>query len=181
MDTLYMSQATVVSRRVQDCITRLQSGNYEGALIDLFPALDKTAQKRRPTLGVGKRIRSFIDDEEFLLLSLTTGRPMTTRVLVNDISIADAIYKLGRCAILHEGELDPKLKFTNSGIIEIGIDIWHFPVSYITAMTIAVISAPENSKERIEGSLKISFFGAEFGINELWGKKQEIGNLIFGS
>lgn len=81
---------------------------------------------------------------------------------------------------MHEGELDPRLKFTQENVIEIGNDEWHFPVSFITAMSIAVVLAPENINESIEGTLKIQIAGSAFSINEIWGKKDKVQRLIFG-
>jgi hypothetical protein len=175
-----MAQTTAISRRMKDCICRLQEGNFEGALVDLFPALDKTAQKRRPTLGVGARIKAFLDDEELLIHSLALGRAMSTKIRVKEMAFSDVIYKFGRSAILHEGELDSRLKFSKANIIEIGVDQWHLSTNYITAMTIAVIAAPENQRESIDGTLKTTIFEREFAINELWGKKEEVNSLIFG-
>lgn len=175
-----MAQPSSISRRIRDCITHLQENNHEGALVSLFPAIDKTAKKRRPSLGVGARIRAFLDEEEPLLHSLVLGRPVHSKIVSNNHSVASAIYLFGRTSILHEGELDPRLKFTHENIIEIGENKWHFPVSYITAMSVAVISAPENVGESIEGSLRITIAGDEFQINDLWGKKAEIELLVFG-
>ena len=174
-----MAQPSSISRRISDCITHLQENNHEGALVSLFPAIDKTAKKRHPALNVGARIRAFLDEEELLLHSLVLGRPVRSKIISNNHSVASAIYLFGRTSILHEGELDPRLKFTRENFIEMGDSKWHFPVSYIAAMSVAVISAPENAGESIEGSLRITIAGNEFRINELWGKKSEIELLVF--
>jgi hypothetical protein len=52
-----------ISRRVESSIKAYQEGDFETSLVHLFPALDKTAKKRRPRDRVGERIKSFIDDE----------------------------------------------------------------------------------------------------------------------
>lgn len=65
-----MANPSGVSRRLQQCIERLQANDYEGALVNLFPAIDKTAKKRRRKAGVGVRIRSFLKDEEVLITAV---------------------------------------------------------------------------------------------------------------
>jgi len=62
-----MPKPTGISRRLEQCIQHLQSDDYEGALVNLFPAIDKTAKKRRPKDGVGKRIKAFLEEEETLI------------------------------------------------------------------------------------------------------------------
>ena len=45
------------------------------------------------------------------------------RIYINGVSIPDALYKFGRTAISHEGELDPRLEFNNSGAFAIFVFI----------------------------------------------------------
>ena len=66
-----MNSPSGVSRRVQQCVERLQAQDCEGALVNLFPAIDKTAKKRRPKEGVGGRIKAFLHDEEVLITAFT--------------------------------------------------------------------------------------------------------------
>lgn len=68
-----MSAPSGVSRRVQQCVEHLQRRDWEGALVNLFPAIDKTAKRRRPSDGVGKRVRAFLQDEEVLITAVATG------------------------------------------------------------------------------------------------------------
>jgi hypothetical protein len=49
-----MVKPTGISRRLMQCVTHLQSNDCEGALVNLFPAMNKTAKKRRPKDGVAK-------------------------------------------------------------------------------------------------------------------------------
>jgi hypothetical protein len=65
-----MVKPTGISRRLMQCVTHLRSNDCEGALVNLFPAMDKTAKKRRPKDGVGKRIKAFLTDEEALISAI---------------------------------------------------------------------------------------------------------------
>ena len=104
-----MTTSSGVSRRIQQCIEHIQKQDWEGALVNLFPALDKTSKRRRPKAGVGERIRAFLEEEESLISAVATGN-VFRGIHVDGVSITDALYKFGRTSIAHEGELDPRLQ-----------------------------------------------------------------------
>jgi hypothetical protein len=160
-----------ISRRMEDCIKAFMSNDYETALIHYFPALDKTAKRRRPSEGVGNRIRSFLDDELDIISHIATRNIF--RIECDGLSIPQAIYKFGRTSIAHEGELDPRLRFDNRNGMSIGA-IWNLPPSFVIGLILAVIIAPENSSEKFENDYKLNVHGTEFNASKLWGKRQEI-------
>lgn len=77
-------------------------------MIHFFPALDKTAKKRRPKDAVGSRIGNFIADQEAIITAVAAGN-IFRNITVDGISFPDAIYKFGRTSFAHEGELDKRL------------------------------------------------------------------------
>ena len=145
-------------------------GDYESCLVHYFPALDKTAKKRRPKDGVGNRIRNFLDEELDIISHIATGNIF--RIECDGVSFPQAIYKFGRTAIAHEGELDPRLNFDNKTGMAIG-STWNLPPSFITALLVAVIIAPENSNEQFENDYSISIHGEKYNVSNLWGKEKE--------
>lgn len=86
--------ATSISRRIEASIQSLSSKDYEAAFIHLFPAIDKTAKKRRPKDGVGQRIKSFISDEEKIISAVATNN-IFRNIQFDDIDFPTALYKLG--------------------------------------------------------------------------------------
>ncbi len=172
-----MTKATGVSRRIQQCVVHLQNKDWEGALVNLFPALDQTAKRRRPKDGVGSRIRAFLEDEEGLISCIAMGNYIA-KIKVDDVSITDALYKFGRTSIAHEGELDHRLNFNEEGRLVIGQDRWDLPVGYIFGMFIAVIVAHENRDELIETELTATLFDQRVRINDIWGKRESVRQLI---
>jgi len=172
-----MSSPSGVSRRIQQCIGHIQARDWEGALVNLFPAMDKTAKKRRPKAGVGERIRAFLEEEEVLISAVATGS--VWKGIYNDgVSITDALYKFGRTSIAHEGELDPGLQFNEGGSLVIGQDKWDLPTGYIVGMSLAVVVAPENSKESIDAKLGFNLFGEQHQLDSLWGQRQKVQAVI---
>lgn len=172
-----MKKPTGVSRRLLQCIKHLQTNDFEGALVNLFPALDQTAKRRRPRSGVGKRIKAFLKEEEKLISIIATGNCLSN-IVCNGISITDSLYKFGRTSIAHEGELDPRLEFNSNGSILIETDKWNLPSGYITGMCIAIVVAKENGNEHIDEQLSIIIFDKQFSIENLWGNSQEIKDHI---
>jgi hypothetical protein len=167
---------SAISRRIESCIKCANSKDYESALIHLFPAIDKTAKRRRPRDGVGSRIKAFISDQE-AIISAVALRIILRNININGFSFPEAIYKFGRTSIAHEGELDPRLTINDAGTLTIG-QVWNLPSSYITGLIVGVMVATENTQEYIDSSLGITLFEKQFEINELWGAKKKIKQFI---
>ncbi|MEB5773065.1 hypothetical protein MXE95_02915 [Aeromonas caviae] len=168
-----MNEPSGISRRTQHCLERLRERDCEGALVNLFPAIDKTAKKRRPKANVGERIRAFLQDEEILISAIGT-RNIITNFNYDGLTLHDVMYKFGRTSIAHEGELDPRLTFNSDLGLQIGRDGWNLPVGYIVGMSIAVIIAPENIGERTAEGLVIEILGGRFVLNDIWGRPEPV-------
>ena len=92
-------------------------------------------------------------------------------------SLSAVIYKYLRYPIVHEGELDPRLTFNDSGVLEIG-NSWNLPSSYITALCVATMVAPENRLEHFDSLLGLTLFKRQFRVNELWGAEVLMKSMI---
>lgn len=163
---------TSISRCIDRSIAALQAGDFEAAFIQLFPAVDKTAKKRRSKDGVGSRIKSFIRDEEIIITGIATNN-VFKGIMVNDVDFPTAIYKFGRTSIVHEGELDERLHINEQGEIKIG-DVWSLPSSYITGIIMAVILSSENKTEKMDSVYQIQLFENSYAANSLWGQREVI-------
>ena len=168
-----MGNPTGISRRIEQCIERLQTNDHEGALVNLFPAIDNTAKKRRHKDGVAKRIKGFLKDEEVLITAVGGGNVFKD-CSFDGMSLEAILYKFGRTSIMHEGELDPRLSFDKGGKIQARRDNWILPVGYIAGMALAVIIAPENKGEQTADGLGITIFEKRFSLNEIWGKPDAV-------
>lgn len=165
-----------ISRRIESSVEALGKKDYESAFIHLFPAIDKTAKKRRSKDGVGKRIKAFISDEEAIITAVAANN-IIQNITVDGIDFPTALYKFGRTSIAHEGELDERLQINETGSIQIG-HVWNLPSSYITGLIVSVIGSPENLGEQVHDSLGVTLFGEMFKVNDILGKKEIIQNKI---
>lgn len=170
--------SSAITRRINSSIQALLNRDYESALVHFFPALDKVGKLRRPKEGVGSRIKGFLSDEETLILAIVSnGRFRTRGSKFNGMTFAKVIYDFGRTSIAHEGELDPRLRITNDGGLEIG-EVWTLPSSYITALCAVVIASPECASENFDPNLSIDLFGKTWQMNELCGAKYQLQALV---
>ena len=65
---------SAISRRIEKALKAIIEDDYEEALLNIFPALDKTAKKRRPLVrGVVERMTEFIREEVKYITGLTTS------------------------------------------------------------------------------------------------------------
>ncbi|KTG28945.1 hypothetical protein AWR38_12635 [Idiomarina sp. WRN-38] len=163
---------TSISRCIDRSIAALQAKDFEATFIQLFPAVDKTAKKRRPKEGVGSRVKAFIRDEEALITGIATNN-VFKGIMVDDVDFPTAIYKFGRTSIVHEGELDERLQINESGEIKIG-KVWCLPSTYITGIIMAVILSTENDREKMAKEYQIQLFGNSYSANSLWGRRDII-------
>ena len=165
-----------IGRRIDSTIAAIVARQPEEALIHLFPAMDKTAKRRRPKAGVGDRIRGFIDDQEIIITAIAFGNIMSGTV-VDGMKFSEAIYKFGRTSIAHEGELDERLKIIPGCEVRIG-RTWELPESTIFAMCIATMIAPENAGETSSSKGSVKVLGHETAIQDLWGAQIVVEDTI---
>jgi len=166
-----------IGRRIDSTIEAIIRNDYEHALIHLFPALDKTAKRRRPRSGVGDRIKAFISDQQIIITAIAFQNIFTQGCMFDGLTFADAIYKFGRTSIAHEGELDERLKIIPGSSLRIG-KVWELPASTVSAMAVAVIIAPENARERCMSTSRIKILQKEFPVQSLWGAEDKVKALI---
>ncbi len=155
-----MSTPSSIARRIESSLIAYFDNDFEGSLVHLFPAMDKTAKLRWPTKKVGERIRDFISAQHNIITYLSMGVSIGY-LDVNGVTLPEAIYKFGRTSIAHEGELDKRLVITASGDVSIS-ETWCLPSNFILALIVAVISANENSRESIRGIFSSPFIMKNF-------------------
>ena len=177
MDKAASTTIGPIGRRIDSALAAIVSRKWEDALIHLFPAMDKTAKRRRPKASVSERIRAFIDEQQVIITAIAFGNILGRDCSFNGLTFSQAIYKFGRTSIAHEGQLDERLRITAGGGVRIG-QVWELPSSTVMAMCIAVIIAPENARERSASRGTLTVMGENFEVQELWGAQRKIEDTI---
>ena len=161
-----------ISRRIAASIQALQASDYEGCLVHYFPALDATAKRRRPKDRVGDRIRRFLDDEEAAIFLIAGGHRFFGN-FVDGFCFSDAVYQYGRTSVMHEGVLDPRLSFDEVNGFQLGSH-WKLNPSFIAALLVAAMMAPENERERYSSEVTFSIAGRLWRLEEIWGAREAV-------
>lgn len=153
----------------------MHKNNIEGALLNLFPAIDATAKLRYPKMKVGERFKQFLNDQETFIYFTATRNSMKN-ITVQGMTLADALYKYARNSIVHDGELENKISF-DSGTISMGKE-WFLTHGFIVGMIASVAIARENKNEYIEPTGSLNVFGGAYTLNELWGREKHFADVI---
>jgi hypothetical protein len=161
---------TGTSRRIYFALKHLESEEFEEALMHLFRALDSTSKKRYPKYKPGMRIKTFLRDEETLILFMATGSLFDGGIYYNDRDMADVIYRFARTSAVHDEFLDHRVQFNRESGVSIG-EVWNFPPQMIHGLILATMCSPENSECRIKIEFHLEFLGKNYKEEDIWGKK----------
>jgi hypothetical protein len=89
------------------------------------------------------------------------------------------LYDLVRCSLLHDGCLPKEIEITEDNKIGVTIDgKVIFSKKLIWGMILSVIGAPVNKDEIIPDFYTTSIKQITLKLNELWGEKEKIYNLV---
>ena len=138
--------------RLIEAYQKVVQGDWSNALIQICINLDMTAKK---TYGgkPGARIKRYIRENQYALtriamLHLEIHGDMSFQVSDNKyLKFEEIIYKLVRCALLHEGELDKRIKIVKSDSLGVESD-GRFVLSehMIYAFFLLLVSDPQNAR-----------------------------------
>ena len=147
--------------RLIEAYQKVVQGDWQNALIQICINLDMTAKK---TYGgkPGARIKRYIRENQYAItriamLHLEVHGDMSFQVSdERSLKYEEIIYKLVRCALLHEGELDRRIKIVKSTSIGVESD-GRFVLSehMIYAIFLLLVSDPQNAE--IQWPPKASF------------------------
>ncbi len=168
---------SAISRRLEKALLALFEKDYETSLMHCFPAIDKTASARRPKQGVGARFKEFLNDQRNIIAPIGLGVKMGKGCTFGGISFEEAVYKLARNHLFHEGELAANFQITTKQGSMLGGD-WQLSEANIVGLIIATISAKENANESFSRSYEIGLFDQQVDLNKLWGQESQIMEMI---
>ncbi|MDP2084591.1 MAG: hypothetical protein Q8K20_05285 [Gemmobacter sp.] len=168
--------STPVGRRIGNAIVHHKNGDFESALLQLFPAVNRTATRRFPKKGDGYKIKTFISQEEAVITFLATGS-IWIGSSFDGMTLPELIYKYGRNAMVHDGEMDHRLKFHRSHTSIFGFTSV-LSDSFIFGLLMSVILAEENRLEISPDNHALQLLGRSYYINTLWGARSFFVELV---
>lgn len=175
-----MKVKNAISKRISSALDHLQNNKFEESLLNLFPALDKTAQLRFPSEGVGNRFKKFISDQWDIIAPIGLGSFIGKKCTFGGITYEEAIYKLARNHLIHEGEFNSDMSFTNNDGSIVG-GRWELSNKNILALIISVISAKENKNLKLGQEKTIVLMDRKIKLDSLWGEEDSIRKQLFNS
>ncbi|WP_036526055.1 hypothetical protein [Nocardia sp. NRRL WC-3656] len=172
-------------------------GEWDAAMLHACNAIDGTAKKRYPDIGVGARFKTLIR-EDLEILRIFGGSPFdleTTRFPVPVEShlpdkrpdIADVIYGIHRCCHGHGDDLpkgfelmvpggDARNPAYTTSTYEKGTAA--LPASTVIGLLVTAVVAPENKDQSISLDPYFTLQGRIFVVADWWGWRDHMREIV---
>lgn len=177
--------------KLEKTIKNYSSGDIEQALMNILIAADATAKKEYPTInGNAERYKKFLEENRFLIqvvsINVRMTNPISFRNMHNDqklanrptLTLAEIIYHIVRCNLLHEAEIPVTIAFTDEAAIKLEADKMVLPKNLILALLVAVITSSCNNSLRFSNNFDLNIFGKVLPLNIIWGDKNKALQLL---
>jgi hypothetical protein len=146
---------------VEASINELRVGRYDVAMTLACSAVDgTTAKKLAPNASNNERFKAFLEENMRLITcygfpGINAGGIRIKCINIPDlktdqdgyISIADIIYHVVRCSVIHECSIDERIEFTEQTYIGDFQTKFRIPRKLIIGLLAAVVKSPTNSHE----------------------------------
>ncbi len=182
-----------IAKRIEEAITKMDAGDFEGALIQVSIAVDATASQEYPNMNNNNAYKNFIHNNFDLISRVSSEGTVTIGHLFlkynhPDIipnknglcSIEQILYHVVRCGLLHKAALPSDLKFIDKGMISVKNNSLVLPVGFIYGLLATVVVSPSNKNQRTSSNSIFNIHGSKISLNELWGNKKKLLRLYAG-
>ena len=181
-----------IGQRVQSMIEHMSKGEVELALSDICIAIDITSQKyyNEPNSSASCYKR-FLKENIWMIVATGTGSliteavklPFTHKNIKSDsegyCTLEQIIYHVMHCGLIHGTGEESKIIWNAN--IPLAIDEeqnLNISPNFIWGLALCVITCPVNLHERVEDYSWISMGTFKYLINDLWGKRDSVKNMI---
>ena len=181
-----------VGQRVQSMIDHMSKGEIELALSDICIAIDITSQKyyNEPNSSASCYKR-FLKENIWMIVVTGMGSliteavklPFTHKDIKSDYegycTLEQIIYHVMRCGLIHGTGEESKIVWNTN--VPLAIDKnqnLNISPSFIWGLALCVITCPVNLNERVGDYCWISMATFKYLINDLWGKRDSVKNMI---
>jgi hypothetical protein len=179
-----------ISDRIKEAIDKLHQGGPVNALIQTSIAIDATAKKKYPSQKPTQRCKNFLRNQQAFITKVAFGKLEIQGDIYFDSSssnsgkkgktLEDVLYHLVRCSLLHEGEMPKEVEIVHESTFGMtGDGKVIFSVLMIWAMIWSVVGSKVNEAERLPDVYTASIGGITLKLNDLWGKKEKIYELVY--
>ena len=181
-----------VGQRVQSMIYHMSKGEIELALSDICIAIDITSQKyyNEPNSSASCYKR-FLKENIWMIVVTGMGSliteavklPFTHKDIKSDYegycTLEQIIYHVMRCGLIHGTGEESKIVWNTNVPLAIDKDQnLNISPSFIWGLALCVITCPVNLHERVGDYCWISMATFKYLINDLWGKRDSVKNMI---
>ena len=166
-------------------------GKRDVSLALICSALDATAKKIYPSDNNNQRNKKFIRKYMHTITSFGFPGILATGIRIKCIDvpnlktdsngyvgIEDIIYHTIRCGLIHECEIENLIEFTEETLIGDFYKKFKVPKQLFWGLALATILCETNKSEKSEDMVNINIGGKNFLIDELWGKENELGQML---
>lgn len=177
-----------IAKRVAEAVEKMAQSDPEGALLPISSAIDATATKHYNRRG-RKSYKDFIHENLGLITKVAFGPSILNINLKYDhpdltigpnglCTIQDVLYHVVRCGLAHSAELPSTLRFVDEDKFRVENNLLVLPASLIYGLIAAVVVCPANIDQTISESYGFNVRGFQITMNNLWGKKAALENLL---
>ena len=181
-----------VGQRVQSMIDHMSKGEIELALSDICIAIDITSQKyyNEPNSSASCYKR-FLKENIWMIVVTGMGSliteavklPFTHKDIKSDYegycTLEQIIYHVMRRGLIHGTGEESKIVWNTNVPLAIDKDQnLNISPSFIWGLALCVITCPVNLHERVGDYCWISMATFKYLINDLWGKRDSVKNMI---
>ena len=181
-----------VGQRVQSMIDHMSKGEIELALSDICIAIDITSQKyyNEPNSSASCYKR-FLKENIWMIVVTGMGSliteavklPFTHKDIKSDYegycTLEQIIYHVMSCGLIHGTGEESKIVWNTNVPLAIDKDQnLNISPSFIWGLALCVITCPVNLHERVGDYCWISMATFKYLINDLWGKRDSVKNMI---
>jgi hypothetical protein len=182
-----------VADSIRQALNHWDRKEWDTAFFHACNAVDATAKKRYPQLGVAARFKSTVRDSVDIFGVMTAPGidfdqsrfPIAVKSDLPDgrPDIADVLYGIHRCGHGHADELPQGFELTPHGPRAAGTHIWRdgkmqLPAAAVLGLVAIAVFAPENKGEVIPVDYQLSWFEHVFRISAWWGWQDHFREIV---
>lgn len=184
-----------VGDRIQSVIEHMDKGRTELALSDVCIAVDITAQKYYgETKSSASCYKRFLQENMWMIIATGMGNMIAQSLKIKfsheDIksdeqgycTIEQIVYHVMRCGLIHGTGEGNKINWNPKLSLVVDADgVLQISPSFIWGLALSVITCEINKDELVGKTCWISAVGFKYLINDLWGKRESVKNMILSN